>query len=369
MAKWFKRVSAVLTALVIAAVIPLQVFAEEAVSPEGVSGESVSEESVSREALPVSAGIEALRGQFESFEGSFYDRHALDSMYYSPVGENDTTKYPLVIFLHGIGHGKKPGSQLADSDFAYWSSAELQSRFSDAGGAFILMPRAPEDQHAYWGESLIGSLRTLIMDFIAANEENIDTERVAISGSSAGGAMVWLMLEAFPGMFSCAFPLASTTTPSESEVEKAHETAIWILASKKDPIVNYHLSTRKTWNDILETNDRPECCRLTTFKTVYKPDGSKASDNHHLASVITYDLHTLDDGLYPDAETEDGLGNIVDLTVPEGLISWISTVRTNGSGASDVKEAPRLTLWSMIISFLRNRLFAVVHVVQVMLHL
>ena len=354
MIKWFRRIPAAVTALLITALIPLQALAADGAP---------------RKALPVSAGIQALRDQFEPFQGSKADRHALDSMYYSPVGENDRTKYPLVIFLHGIGHGKKPGSQLNDSDFPYWSCSEFQARFSDAGGAFILMPRCPENKHIFWGESLIGSLRALIVEFIAANKENIDTSRVAISGSSAGGAMVWLMLESFPGMFSCAFPLASTTTPKESSVEKAHETAIWILASKKDPAVNYNTSTLKTWNDILETNDRPEDCRLTTFMTVYKPDGTKSSDNHHLASVITYDLHTLDEGLYPEAETVDGLGNTVDLRSPNGLISWISSVKTNGKGASDVEDAPRLTFLALVKSFMRNRLFAVVHFFQAMLGL
>lgn len=165
--------------------------------------------------LSKSAGIVALRGQFESGVGPKANGYALDYKYYSPAGKVDNQKYPLVIFLHGIGHGGYVGSQLDDSDMPYWSSSELQSRFSE-GGAYILLPRAPEEKIDFWGESLIEPLRVLIDDFIK-NHKNVDTTRIAITGSSQGGAMVWNMLEAYPEYFATAFPLASTQTPAHNK--------------------------------------------------------------------------------------------------------------------------------------------------------
>jgi predicted peptidase len=124
-------------------------------------------------ALPTSAGIAALRNEFESDVAPEAEGFALDYCYYSPVGEGDETKYPLVIFLHGIGHADYVGAQLADSDMPYWASAELQSRFT-SGGAYILLPRAPEDKLVYWSSSMIEPLRSVIDDFIAKHGENID---------------------------------------------------------------------------------------------------------------------------------------------------------------------------------------------------
>ena len=317
--------------------------------------------------LSVSAGISALRGQFSSAVAPKAGGRALDYAYYSPASANDGKKYPVVIFLHGIGHGGSVGSQLADSDMAYWTSAELQSRFT-AGGAYIILPRCPENNIEFWGESFIEPLHALIDDFIAKNRANVDTTRIALTGSSQGGAMVWMMLDAYPEYFSAVFPIASTETPLPSVLKKASGTAVWLIASKLDPVVSYPLATLPLWNNVCQYNDHPENCRLSSLGTVYLPNGSRSSDNHHLAGVITYDLHTLNNGLYPEMSTEDGYGRTVDLTAPNGLIRWISTVHSdfNGnaqSGGSAVNPVKR------VIEIIRNFFLEIVHLFQKLLGL
>lgn len=331
-----------------------------------VSSIPVFASAATKKALPKSAGIEALRGQFQSGVGPKTNGYALDYEYYSPAGKADGKKYPLVIFLHGIGHGGSVGSQLADSDMPYWTSAELQSRFSD-GGAYILLPRAPENKIDFWGESFIEPLRALIDDFIK-NNKNVDTTRISITGSSQGGAMVWDMLDAYPEYFATAFPLASTKNPTSSILKKSSSTAIWLIASKKDPIINYELATMPAWREICKYNDHPENCRLSSLGTVYNPDGTKSSDNHHLAKVITNDLHTLGEGLYPEMTTVDGSGNTVNLASPNGLIKWISSTHSDfdGNRQSQPKD---VNFFVKIIEALRNFGLEIVHIVQVILGL
>ena len=313
-------------------------------------------------ALPTSAGIGALRGQFQSGKAPKTDGFALDYEYYSPVGDNDTNKYPLVIFLHGIGHGESVGSQLRDSDMPYWASSELQSRFTD-GGAFILLPRAPENLNMFWGESLIDPLRALIDDFIKQHKNNIDTTRIAISGSSQGGTMVWMMLKSYPEYFATAFPLASTEAPTANNVKAAAGTAIWLFASSKDPVVSYSLSTLPTWNKILENNARPELCRLTTLGTVYNPDGSRSSDNHHIAKVITYDLKMLSGAAYPETSTQNGLGATVN-TNSDGIIKWISSVHSGFNGNTTGESTANV--FNRILEAFRNFFLQIVHLFQMM---
>lgn len=320
-----------------------------------------------KKALPVSSGINALRGQFTSAVAPAKGGRALDYEYYSPVGSNDGTKYPVVIFLHGIGHGSYVGSQLDDSDMPYWTSAELQARFTD-GGAFVILPRCPENQVSFWGESYVEPLHALIDDFISRHKANVDTTRISISGSSQGGAMVWMMLEAYPEYFASAFPIASTETPTTSVLNASRDTAIWLLASKLDPVVSYPLATLPLWNNVCRTNAHPENCRLSSFGTVYLPNGSRSSDNHHLAGVITYDLHTLSDGLYPEMTTENGLGQTVDLTAPNGLIRWISTVRSDFTGVAE-SSASSVNIVTKIVEAIRNFFLEIVHLVQMLLGL
>lgn len=68
--------------------------------------------SAANEALPFDSGIDALKAQFEKGTGPEIEDYSIDYRFYSPVGENDDTKYPLVIWLHGVSDGEYEGKQL-----------------------------------------------------------------------------------------------------------------------------------------------------------------------------------------------------------------------------------------------------------------
>jgi predicted peptidase len=318
------KLSAKITALIMALVMCML--------PLSVSAKS----SGRKKALPTSAGIQALRDEFDSDVAPEAGGYALDYAYYSPVGENDNTKYPLVIFLHGIGHADYVDAQLDDSDFPYWASAELQSEFSE-GGAFVLLPRAPEHKLVYWSKTLIPALRSVIDDMIAKHGDNIDTTKIFIGGSSAGGEMTWDMIIAFPEYFAGAFPIAATGAVSEADTKKCRDVAVWMLASELDPVVSYVATTKPLWNNVCKNSTQPENCRLSSFKSVKEPSGKGASDNHHLAKVVTYDLHMLDGSAYPDVSHQDGLGNGIALEGENGMISWMNGISSdyNGNAGND----------------------------------
>lgn len=319
---------------------------------------------VRKTALPTSAGIIALRNEFDSDVAPKTDGYALDYCYYSPVGDNDDTKYPLVIFLHGIGHADYAGAQLADSDMPYWASSELQSRFAE-GGAFILLPRAPEHKLVYWSESLIESLRAVIDDMINKHGKNIDTTKIFIGGSSAGAEMTWNMIVAFPEYFAGAFPIAATGTVSEADVKKCSEVAIWMIASTKDPVISYPVVTTPLWNNVKKYNAHPELCRLSSFSNVTEPGGSSASDNHHMAKVVTYDLHMLDGSTYPNVTTVDGKGNTVSLISPNGMITWMNSVASvYGGEAGDGSGNVNVTFVHDVLNMIRNFFLKIVNIFQ-----
>lgn len=336
------------------------------------AAEDVTESAyVPKAKLPTSSGIEALRNEFESGTASEAYGYQLDYTYYSPVGTNDTQKYPIVVFLHGVNHGSYPGSQLDDSYMPYWASEELQERFDGTEGAFILLPRSPEDKSVYWSNSLIEPLYMVIRDFIREHGDNVDTTRIYISGSSQGGAMCWKMIKAYPGMFAAAFPLAATQfNLNANDVKMCSQTAFWLISSRRDPIVNYFICTMRVWNNLLKYNDHPENCRLSTFTEVTNPDGSDSSDNHHLANVITYDLFTMQNEPYPNMTVIDGAGNTIDMKAPYGLIKWMSAIRSEydgheftGSGTADQGFI------TSSLDYLLYRLFDAVVVVQRLLGL
>ena len=330
---------------------------------------SAAKNSSRKDALPTSAGIQALRDEFESDVAPEAGGEALDYAYYSPVGENDDTKYPLVIFLHGIGHADYVDAQLDDSDFPYWASEELQSRF-DEGGAFILLPRAPEHKLVYWNTTLIEPLRAVIDDMIAKHGDNIDTTKIFIGGSSAGGEMTWNMAIAFPEYFAGIFPIAGTGAVTSSDVEKCSDIAIWMISSKLDPVVNYAMVTLPLWNNVCNSNSNPENCRLSSFSSVTEPSGNAASDNHHLAKVVTYDLHMLNGDTYPNVTTENGNGEEVKLEGSEGIISWMNSVSSDFDGTPGEDSGNiSVSFFTHIIAFFRNIGLKIVNIFQRLLGL
>lgn len=316
-----------------------------------------------RVALPLSAGIEALRDQFELDVAEECNGVALDYAYYSPVGENDSEKYPIVIYLHGIGHGSYTGSQIDDSTMAYWASQELQSRWKDTGGAFILLPRSPEDELQYWNESLIDPLCTLIDSFISKHGDNVDTTRIFIGGSSAGGEMTWDMAITYPEYFAGIYPLAATGTRSADDIKKMKDVAIWLFASTYDPLVSYTMNVMPTWNNICEFNSKPENCRLSKFGTVLNPDGSKGDSNHRLYTTISYDFFTIDGSPYPNVTTFDGNGNTISFENAEGMISWMSDVHSSFD-ATPAENRTTISYIDSIYISVRNYIFKIANFFQ-----
>ena len=314
-------------------------------------------------ALPLSAGVDALRDQFELDVSEECNGYALDYAYYSPAGEDDNEKYPVVIYLHGIGHGSHPGSQLEDSEMAYWASQELQSRWKDTGGAYILLPRSPEDELQYWNKSLVDPLRTLIDSFISKHGKNVDTTRIFVGGSSAGGEMTWDMAITYPEYFAGIYPLAATGTRTADDIKKSKDVAIWIFSSAFDPIVSFPMNVMPTWNNICKYNSKPENCRLSKFSTVLNPDGSKGDSNHRLYTTISYDFFTLDNKPYPNVTTTDGNGNEVNFEYSEGMISWMSGIHSTFD-ASAAENRTFIDASGYIAIYVRNIAFKIANFFQ-----
>lgn len=314
-------------------------------------------------ALPLSAGLSALRGQFESGIADECDGFTLDYCYYSPAGENDGEKYPVVIYLHGIGHGAKPGSQLADSMMATWASAELQARWKDTGGAYILLPRCPEGILQYWDKTLIDPLLTLIDCFLRDHGDNVDTTRIFLGGSSAGGEMTWDMAITYPEYFAGIYPLAATGTRSAADIKAAKDVSIWVFASNLDPLVSYIANVQPQWDKICDYNANPANCRLSTFGTVLNPDGSRGDSAHRLYTTISYDLFTVDGGVYPNVTTENGLGETVRIENGEGIISWMCNTHSAFEGIESEKETS-VNILDRLFLLIRNFFFKIANIFQ-----
>ncbi len=311
---------------------------------------------LAKEPLPLSSGLDVLCEQFVPGQGPETDGYTIDYRYFSPVKENDSTKYPLVVWLHGMGDGEYDGKQVTEQEVALWSSAEYQSRFKESGGAFILAPRSLEEKNLYWSDSLIYPLRAALDDFIAQNKNNIDVSRIYVGGYSMGGKMTLKMAVAYPEFFAAAFPICPAWVPSEEAAACLKDMPVWLTSGKLDPLVNYHTMVLPTWRNILSQTDVPELCRLSSQSVTARPDGTPILSAHFSWIAVNNDMFSYKNGDYPFMKTVDGLGEEVILTYPDGMISWISsfssdydgTPATDSGNAEATNESAHITLFEAI---------------------
>lgn len=284
-------------------------------------------------ATSIEEGTDVLSEEFIFAEGPKVDGYSIDYRYFSPVNEDDTAKYPLVVWLHGMGDGAKDGKQVSASNISYWASDEFQARFTN-GGAFILAARSREELGHCWTNTMIEPLKAAIDEFISKNSANIDISRIYVGGYSMGGKMTLKMAIAYPEMFAAAFPICPAWSPSEELLSHIADMPVWLTSGKPDPLVNYFFSVSKTWEKLTYVTNNPEEIRFSTLKRVCYEDGKRTMSSHHSWFAVNHDMFSDTNGAYPYMSTENGKGEEIILTFPEGMISWLCAHTSNYDGSA-----------------------------------
>lgn len=235
---------------------------------------------------------------------------------FSPVkGVNDTTKYPLVIFLHGFGH---EFTYLSASEMPYWAAEELQSKFK-AGGAHILLPQI------FHIANSADKIQGMIDEYIKNNRDSIDTDCIVIMGSSLGGAKAFKLLVNRPGFYCAAVISCPAGTPNASKLSKVSDTPIWLISSKFDLLTGKHLGT---WERITGCTDKQDMCRWMYFDGPVHGINGKWRISHSLAKIVCFDGVLFNKAcfsdMYDNVSVVNGLNEKVSVTWEHGIIDWIN---------------------------------------------
>lgn len=273
--------------------------------------------------ISIEEGIEALNEQFAYGKGPRISGHSIDYRYYTPDEMQEGEKYPLVVWVHGLGNGLYDGHQLDGSDIANWSSDEYQSRFKGTGAAYIMAVRAPENRGTTWGDNLLEPLKYAIDDFIVKNADTIDTTRVYIGGYSLGGMITLKMGYTYPEMFAALFPICPYIALDEVQAQTISELPVWLTSAQNDPVVDFESATYN-WEQITNATSVPSLCRFSTLERALLPNGKNAQTGHASWEAVTADMFSNTNGNYPLMSTVDGNGDKVTLAYPDGMISWVS---------------------------------------------
>lgn len=154
---------------------------------------------------------------FESSEGEKLNYQLL-----TPSNIKKGEKYPLVIFLHGMGErGSDNKKQLTHGGQMF-----LNPSNQDKYPAYVLFPQCPET--AFWAFSgvprgfklneepqmppVFKAVKEMIDHYLAFPD--VDKSRVYIMGLSMGGMATFDMVARFPEIFAAAIPICGAVDPS-----------------------------------------------------------------------------------------------------------------------------------------------------------
>ncbi len=291
-------------------------------------------------AVSISAGMSALQSTFTNGDAINFDY-----VMYSPVkSSSDKTKYPLIIWLHGQFSSVYERHQLYGYDIALWAAEENQAKIRGTGGAFLFLPRDPNIDIAWSGES--AKLKQDIDLFVERYKDNIDTDRIYIGGLSMGGRGAYRIAAQYPDFFAALYLLSPVYNPSDVELRALRNTPVWMVNCTNDYLVSNSTITN-AWNYLNQYSAAPHKNRWSKFSTLHmvESDGSLVVNplywTHNTWSAACADLFMDDHTPFKNMTVVNGNGYTVKLEYPKGLLYWMSSqgydenAQPDNSGSSD----------------------------------
>ena len=146
-----------------------------------------------------------------------------------PASYNDqkTVKWPVIIFLHGIGERGNDLNQVKNAGLAGKAAADPNFPF------IVISPQCKTD--SWWDNP---SLDALYADVL--KQYNIDPQRIYLTGLSMGGYGTWDWAQNAPDKFAAIVPICGGGTPANACVLKS--VPVWAFHNADDPTVSVYNS-------------------------------------------------------------------------------------------------------------------------------
>ncbi len=170
---------------------------------------------------------------------------------YVPSSWSPRHNWPVILFLHGIGH---QGQYPAGSNTSVL--ARLFLSYQKPPQAIVVFPRCPTD--ATWIEPRMEKLALTALDQ-SLKEFHGDSHRVYLTGLSMGGYGTWYIASRNPGRFAALAPVcggirapktvplpavSTTSDPYADVARKIGTTPVWMFHGSADEVINVDESRR-----------------------------------------------------------------------------------------------------------------------------
>lgn len=179
--------------------------------------------------------------------------------------QSNSNKYPLVIFLHGVG---ERGANSTNPDVLKTTInqvTKLGPPMHVKNGThfpFILVSPQLKDSYSSWPSSYVMEVLDHLKTYL-----RIDERRIYVTGLSMGGGGTWTMIQDYPTVFASAAPLCGAGNSTSKACKIASENvAVWGFHGDADDVVSY----TKTVNMIDAINACKPAPNPLAKTTIYK---------------------------------------------------------------------------------------------------
>jgi dienelactone hydrolase len=156
---------------------------------------------------------------------------------YLPADYNtNSNKYPIVIFLHGIGErGPNTTDQQILKDNIYKVAKLGPPMYVKNGTSFPFILISPQLKNNYgsWSSSYVMEVINHVKTYL-----RIDERRIYITGLSLGGGGAWVTMQDYPELFAAGVPVCGGyNSPSKAYKIAAENLPIWASHGSIDDVV------------------------------------------------------------------------------------------------------------------------------------
>jgi predicted peptidase len=214
---------------------------------------------------PISYNVNANIGGYQEALPALYD--------------STTKKYPLLIFIHGIG---ELGNGVSDLWMAgnigtpgLIKQGKFPANFSAKGKNFSFIVVSP--QFKAWPSS--DDVNAMI-DY-AISKYRIDTDRIYVSGLSMGGGATWEYAAAYNNRVAAIAPICGASGPNDPRAQKIAQggIAVWAFHNQDDGVVTVNNSIG--YVNKINALSPAIAARITLWPTGGHDAWSKATDPNY----------------------------------------------------------------------------------------
>lgn len=237
-------------------------------------------------------------------------------VYYSPVkDENDTTKYPLFIYMPGIGESSSLEKALYGG-IGNLADEKYQNKVAGVKGAYIMQMVGSNLRTSYANHSAI-------KNFVDSNP-NVDKTRIYVSGWCFGVPYAVNLVTSYPDYYAglCIYSPFAIVFPGR-RLSSLSNTRIWIFGSKTDLLCFYPLTLLAYTSALMSANNSGNV-RLTTCITA---PNKGPGISHFIWKLVYGDCDESSKEGLTGLRTKDGTGANIELT---SILGWMSEWTTQG---------------------------------------